>query len=341
MKLKTNARKYTMAMAAALVAAWATAAAAETTWKAHIWGVKRASSLPLEWYAKELAAKTGGQMKLELMYDKGTPAGSADLIRSGAAEAVYFCAQYFPDKMPLSTVLDLPMFSPDDLAAMGRITLALAEHPAIQAELRSWNTKMLLPVPLPQYQLMGTRRVTRIDDLKGAKVRISGEMGKILQEYGAIPSIISSIDSAAALKDGSLDLVALPYPYAFAAFKVHESSKYVTEKISLGGPLCYVGASQKAWDALPAGVQKVMLGLREPMVARYADAYAPGDAANIASFKERGLEFVAFNPADRARLVAKAIKVWQGWVEEREKQGLRGREVFEFAQGKIREFTRK
>ena len=48
-----------------------------------------------------------------------------------------------------------------------------------------------------------------------------------------------------------------------------------------------------------------------------------------------------FSVADRARLVAKAVKVWQAWVEEREKQGLKGREVFEFTQTKIREFTRR
>jgi hypothetical protein len=33
------------------------------------------------------------------------------------------------------------------------------------------------------------------------------------------------------------------------------------------------------------------------------------------------------------------IKVWQAWVVEREKQGLKGGEVFEFTQAKIREFA--
>jgi hypothetical protein len=50
---------------------------------------------------------------------------------------------------------------------------------------------------------------------------------------------------------------------------------------------------------------------------------------------------VSFNATDRARLVARSIKVWQAWVAEREKQGLRGREVFEFTQAKIREFSGK
>ena len=72
--------------------------------------------------------------------------------------------------MPLLTmVLDLPMFGPEKTAALGQVALALAEHPAIQAELKPWNTKMFLPVPFPQYQLMSTRPIATIGDLKGLR----------------------------------------------------------------------------------------------------------------------------------------------------------------------------
>jgi TRAP-type C4-dicarboxylate transport system substrate-binding protein len=98
--------------------------------------------------------------------------------------------------------------------------------------------------------------------------------------------------------------------------------------------------SHKAWNALPARMQETLLGLRAPAVAQYEALYAREDAVHIAAFKERGLEFVQFGAADRARLLAKTVKIWQAWVEEREKQGLRGREVFEFAQAKIREYSR-
>jgi TRAP-type C4-dicarboxylate transport system substrate-binding protein len=339
--MKANAGILTRVALAAAIAAAGNSAAADIAWKAQVWGPKRAFSQSLEWYAKEVAARTAGKMKLDLEFNKGKPTESADLMKKGALEGVYFCAQYYPDKMPLTTVLDLPMLSPDNVVAMGRVTLALADHPAIQAELKRWNTKMLLPVPLSQYQLMGTRRVSRIDDLKGATVRISAEMGKILQEYGAAISVIPGTESAVAMKAGKIDLAALPYPGSFAAFNIDGASKFVTPNISLGGALCYLGVNQKSWDALPGQVQKVMLSLREPLLAQYQDAYAREDAAIIAGFKQKGLEFVSFNPADRARLLAKAIKVWQGWVEEREKQGLKGREVFEFTQAKIREFDRK
>jgi len=171
-------------------------------------------------------------------------------------------------------------------------------------------------------------------------VRMSGEMGRILAAYGAEITNFPAPESAAAIKSGRVELISLPYPSTFLAYKVHEASRYVTEDISLGAALCFLGVNAKSWDALPADVRKTMLELREPMIARYADAYGGDDAASIATFRASGIEFVKFNPVDRARLVARAIKVWDSWVEEREKQGLRGREVFEFTQQKIREYNK-
>ena len=328
-----------IAVAGALALA-AMPAAAETVWKVQIWGPKRASTELFEKYAKEVAARTGGQMKMDIVYGKGTPTDSADLLKAGSVDAAYFCAQYYADKMPLATVIDLPMFAPPNLKAMAKVELALADQPAIDAEMAKWNAKLLLPTPMPQYQLMGTRRVGSMDDLKGARVRISGEMGKILGEYGAQPSVIASTESAAALKAGKLDLVALPYTYSFVTFKIDDASKYITDRISLGALLCYVGASRKSWDALPAATRKAMSEVREHLLTHYEDAYSAEDAANVAAFKSKGLEFVAFKPVDRARLVARAIKVWQAWVDERQQKGLAGREVFEFTQQKIRESSR-
>ncbi|HEY2629555.1 MAG TPA: TRAP transporter substrate-binding protein DctP [Usitatibacter sp.] len=332
---------FKFAVICAAIGLCASPAIAATTWKVQIWGPKRASMVPLEWYAEEVATRTGGQMKIDIAYDKGKVTDAVGLLQSGGADGAFVCTQFFTEKMRLLTLLDLPMISPDSLAAVGRVELAVADHPAVEAELRKSNIKLLLPTVLPQYQFMGTRRLSKIEDFQGAKVRISPEMGRVLGEYGAEVIKTSTAEAAGALKEGKLDLVALPYPYAFVTNKVDDVSKYVTDNISLGSALCYIGVSEKSWEALPPNVKKVMSDLREPAVARYEQAYAVEDAAQIARFKERGLEFVSFNPADRTRLVAKSIKVWNAWIEEREKEGLPGRELFIFTQGKIREYGHK
>src|SRR5262249_36129846 len=191
----------TLAMAAwAIAAAIGPPARAETTWRASIFGPARASTQPFEWFAREVAAKTGGQLKFDISYGKAKPTESTELLASGAIEVAYVCAPSHGGLLPLTSVIDLPMLAPDNLVVLGRVALALGEHAPVQAELKRQNARMLLPVPLPQYQLMGTRRVARIDDLQGARVRISGEMGKVLEEHGAITSVIRSAAGAAAVQ---------------------------------------------------------------------------------------------------------------------------------------------
>lgn len=340
--MKTMARNVGLAVAvwAVTAALGSSALAADITWKAPIWGPKRASSEPFAWYAKEVAAKTGGQLKIEFTYDQGKAADALDKLTSGAADAGYICTPYYGDQMPLVTVMDLPLFAPDSIAALGRVQLALADHPVIQAELRKSGIKMLLPAPLPQYQMMSMRRIAKLDDLQGAKVRIIKEMGKVLEEYGASIHTMPIADALPLMKSGSIDAAVLP-GYAFVSYNVHDTAKYMTDKISLGAQFCYLGVSQKSWDALPAKIQEVMLGLRQPALALYEEIYAREDVATVAAMKQKGVEITIFSTTDRTRLIAKAIKIWQAWVEERDKQGLKGREIFEFAQAKIREFTRR
>lgn len=340
MSINIRGRKTATAVGMVL-AVLASQAFGAATWKAEIFGLSRSATLPIESFAKEVAARSDGQLKIEISYNKTKPAEAAELLKSGARDAAYFCSSYFAETMPLVTVLDLPMFAPESIPVLAKVELALADHPAIQAEHRKWNAKILIPAPLSQYQLMGTRRIAKIEDFKGAKVRISAGMGKILEEYGASTNLMPGNEALAGLKSGAIDVAALSYPFSFASFKVHEGSKYVTEKISLGTQFCYFAVNQKSFDALPAKLRETMLGLRQPTVAQYEKIYEREDAAAIELFRKQGLEFVAFSTTDRARLLARAIKYWQTWVEEREKQGLKGKEVFEFAQAKIREFSRK
>ena len=167
------------------LALFASPAPGAATWRAAISGQQRAGTLPFEWYAKEVAAKTGGELKIVFTYGQIKSPEGFDALKSGGAEAASFCSSSYPGKVSLPTVLELPMFAPENITALGRVQMALGSQPAMQAELKSWNVKMLVPAPLPQFQLMGTRRIAKVEDFQGVKVRASPEMGKILQEYGA------------------------------------------------------------------------------------------------------------------------------------------------------------
>ncbi len=319
------------------------AEAQQAAWKAALFGPPRAVTAPLDWFAKEVAAKTGGQIKIELVYGEALAKATEmpDGIRGGAFEMAQLCASYYPGKFPLWTVLDLPMFTPDDITAQSLVQLALGDHPPIAEEFKRWNVKLLVPLPLPQYQIMGKRRITKVEDFKGVRVRVSGEMAKVLEEHGAVKSLVPAPEVFPSLERGVVDAATFPATYAFVSYRLHEISKYFIDKISLGTQPCFYGVSLTAWNKLSPQHQKLMLDLREGAIEQFVQAYKGADDKNYDEFKKKGVEIINFPTSERAKLLGGAEKYWRAWVEDMQKRGLKGKEVFEFAQAKIKESTKK
>src|SRR3989337_1486286 len=189
-------RVRTILMAVMVVGAALGAVGAEAqqtvTWKAALFGPPRALTKPMDWWAHEVATRTNGQVKIELIYGEALAKATEipEGLRAGAFEMGLFCAAYYPGKFPLYTVLDLPMLTPDDVRVQARAEIALGEHPALVAEMKRWNAKLLLPAPLPQYQIMGQKKITRAEDFKGLRIRVSGEMARVLEDFGAVKSLV-------------------------------------------------------------------------------------------------------------------------------------------------------
>ncbi len=336
--------------AAALLAGWAlvgpaaTADAQQVQWKAALYGPPRAFTQPLDWFAKEVAARTNGQVKIELVYGEALAKATEmpEGIKGGAFEVAAFCTSYYPGKFPLTTLLDLPMFTPDDVVAIGRLQMALAEHPAQQEEFKKWNVRLLLPGPLPQYQIMSKRKIAKVEDFKGLRIRVSGEMAKVLEDYGAVKSLVPAPEVFPSLERGVIDAATFPSTYAFFSYRLHEISKYFIDKISLGTQPCFFGVSQTAWNKLSPQQQKIMLDLREPGLQEAAKAYKAADDKNYALMKERGMEIIQFPAAERAKLVAGAKKYWDAWDDEMQKRGVKGaKDLWSFAEAKLKELTKK
>jgi TRAP-type C4-dicarboxylate transport system substrate-binding protein len=313
--------------------------AQQTTWKVAIFGPPRAATASIELMAREAAARTDGRLKIEPVYGEALSKATemVDGLKAGAFEAALLCASYFPGKLPLFTVLDLAMLTPEDIMAQARVQMALAEHPAVAQEFKRWNIRMLIPAPLPQYQMMGKKRIVRAEDLKGVRVRVSGEMARVLEDFGAVKSLVPASEAYTSLDRGVVDMITLPATYAFASYRIQEISKYFIDKISLGTQPCFWGASESAWATLPPAQQKLLLDLRAPAVQAAREAYARADEKNYADFKARGLEIVNFLPAERAKLTANAGTHWQEWVQDKERKGLPGKAVLEFVQARIKE----
>ena len=308
-------------------------------WNFNLWGGKRGWTAPLHDWAAAMNTKTKGRWKIKLHYGGvlAPPKESYDGIKAGMFEATGICAAYTPGKNPLHTVSELPFIAPSTNEQLVQMMMEMWRHPALKKELLKWNAVPLFPAALPMYHIIGNKAVNTTEDLKGLRVRVGGEIGKVLSDFGVAVTTVPGPEIYETISRGTVDAVAFPYTYAMGSYKIHEVSKYLVF-ISLGTMSCFYVASKDAWDSLPEEFKEYHREWYYKAPYLWAASYKVSDDKWIPIFKKR-LEYIDFPDSERNKIVAKAEGVYERWVKAREKEGLPGRDVLNYYIKKRKEIT--
>ncbi len=326
------------AVAAAVVAFAATPAPAQKlVWNHNVFGPPRAVTAGIETVRDFLAKETKGNLEVKIAYGSalGPEKQTPEAVKSGGYEGGMMCAGYYPNKFPLLAVLELPFLSPADINAHTKIYNAVINHPLIVKEMADrWGVRYLAPIVLPAYEFMGNKRIAGVGDMKGVKMRISGLNAKALQNFGAVPTMVTAPEGYTALERGTIDAFGFPYSYTFGAYKLYEVSKYVTDGMAMSGFNCFQGVSIKAWNQLPKDVQVKLPEANKLAIEAMIQAYKKADDKWIPIFKQK-LEVTKFPASERAKLAAGANAIWETWVKEQEAAGRPGRELLNFVKAEV------
>ena len=180
---------------ATLVTAGIASEAAATEWNVSVWGKRRAFTEHIEKIAELVSEKTGGEFTMNISYgglSKNTE--NLDGIQIGAFEMAQICAGYHPDKNPSLTVLELPFLGVNSLEMETEVSMKLYEHPAVQEDLARWNATLLMPSPMPQYNIAGVGDAPKtLADFRGLTVRATGGIGSAMETVGAVPTSVRMI----------------------------------------------------------------------------------------------------------------------------------------------------
>ncbi|MDE0044290.1 MAG: C4-dicarboxylate ABC transporter substrate-binding protein, partial [bacterium] len=203
--------------------------AAATEWDVSLWGKRRAFTEHVEKLAELVSAKTDGGFTLNLSYGGlSKNRENLDGLSIGAFEMAQFCAGYHYDKNPSITVLELPFLGVSSLEQEVKVSQAVYGHPAVVADMARWNATLLMPSPLPQYNIAGVGEAPRtLKDFEGLAVRATGGIGKAMKAIGAVPTSMSATEVRQALDSGVVKAVAFA-PHAHMSFGTVESATWWT-----------------------------------------------------------------------------------------------------------------
>jgi len=311
-----------IAMASVLVTSFTAGEVyAATQWNVSLWGKRRAFTENVEKLAELVEAKTKGDFKLNISYGGLSKSReNLDGISIGAFEMAQFCSFYHKAKNPTITVTELPFSKDLSLARISEIYTEVFKHPIVVKDLARWNATLLMPTPLPQYNIVSkTDPIKELSDFKGLRVRGPGGIMGVLSKKGAVKTGVPFSEVRQSMDSGVIDAASFA-PHAHLATKSYKVGKWATTNLNLGSANCPVVVNTDALNALKPEHKKALMGSIDEALAYYVDNYDNNTTGKYqAAIKEQKLALVTFNPEQTAELHKLAESVRNEWVTKNSK----------------------
>jgi len=296
-------------------------ALAATEWNVSLWGKRRAFTENVEKLAELVEQKTNGDFKLKISYGGLSKSReNLDGISIGAFEMAQFCSFYHKQKNPTITVTELPFSQDLSLTRIAEIYTEVFKHPTVVKDLARWNTTLLMPTPMPQYNIISkTNPITKLEDFKGLRVRGPGGIMGVLSQYGAIKTGVPFSEVRQSMDSGVIDAASFA-PHAHLAAKTYKVGKWATTNLNLGTANCPVVVNSDALKSLKPAHKKALLGSVDEAMAYYVKNYDEKTTAKYKkAIKEDGLTQITFTAKQTATLNKMAKTVRENWVKNNSK----------------------
>ncbi|SNB47257.1 TRAP transporter substrate-binding protein [Geobacter sp. DSM 9736] len=281
-------------------------------------------SVQMERWAKEVEKRTGGKVKVKT-FPGGTLLNAKNMlegVNSGIADIGNFAMSYQPGRFPVSEAVDLPYgFTSSKVASQVLFDLVQKYKPR-----EFEKVKMVTLFTCPPTNLMTSKPVRSLKDLKGMELRVAGTSAEVAKRLGAVPVAMPQSETPEAIQKGvvkgmvsSLEIL---QDFKFAAYTPHATI------VNLPVVSFAVVMNKAKWDSLPADVKKVIDDLsREQAVwtGEYVDRHV--QEALAWSKKNYAHNVHTLPAADQKQVDALLAPMVQEYVKKVSSQGLNGNQL--------------
>jgi len=279
----------------------------------------------MERWAKEVEKRTAGKVKVQT-FPGGTllPAKNIfDGVISGMADIGNFAMSYQPGRFPISEAVDLPVgFANARVASLVLFDL-IEKYNAKEFE----KVKVLTLFTCPPANLMTSKPVKSLKDLKGMEIRVSGTSVDVLKNLGGSGIAMPQSDTPEALQKGvvkgNFSSMEVLKDFNYAAY-----TPYVT-LVNLQVVSFAVVMNKDKWNAMPADVKKIFDDMRREQ-AEWTGAYVDNHVKEALVWsKEKYKDFQVFElPKNDSAEIPKLMQpIIDGYVKKTNALGLPGDQI--------------
>lgn len=276
----------------------------------------------MERWAKEVEKRTGGKVKVQT-FPGGTllPAKNIfDGVISGIADIGNFAMSYQPGRFPVSEAVDLPVGYANARVASLVLFDIIEKYNPKEFE----KVKVLTVFTCPPANLMTSKPVKSLKDLKGMDIRVAGTSVDVLKNLGGSPKAMPQSDTPEALQKGvvkgSFSSLEVLKDFNYAAY-----TPYVT-MVNLQVVSFAVVMNKEKWNSLPADVKKVFDNMRREQ-AEWTGKYVDGHVKEALVWsKEKYKDFQIFElpKNEKAELPKLMQPIIDAYIKKANAAGLPG-----------------
>lgn len=257
-----------------------TVAAAKHSWK--FTNIQPAGMIYTKYFdllANMMTEATNGEVEVtnypagELPY-KAT--GLLKVCSKGLVDLVEVCPCFVSGEAPLLALLDFPFLALNEAEMQ---TLRRVVNPYIFDDLRNRGVEVITLVYYGPRQIVSSKPIHSLQDLRGQKVRIAGSLeASLIKLWNAVPAATVWSELYTAAQRGILDAVMTATP-AIQQSKVYEVCPYF---FKINGALVhiFICVNTKSWNALSDKNRKAM----SDAASKWADVWTK-DAINALEAK--------------------------------------------------------
>ncbi|MDW7774161.1 MAG: TRAP transporter substrate-binding protein [Desulfobulbaceae bacterium] len=290
-------------------------------------------------WAKEIEKRSGGKLKIDVFAGGTlTPAPEVyDGVVKGISDIGMSCFAYTRGRFPIMEALDLPMGYPS-----GRIATDVANgfYKAMKPETLDDVKVLYLHAHGPG--LLHTKKpVSKMEDLKGMKIRSTGFSAKVTEALGAAPVAMPQGETYEALQRGVVDGTFTPIE-TLKGWKQAEVVKYTTDCPDIGYTTAmFVVMNLKKWNALPDDVKQIFEEVSEEWIAKHGEAWDSLDQEGKDYALNLNNEIIELPAEENQRWVEAVAPVLDGYIKDTNAKGLPGDRAIAEIQRLLREYGKE
>jgi TRAP-type transport system periplasmic protein len=294
----------------------------------NFWPAPHKNSVTAEEWGKEVEKRTGGKVKVIVYHGATlTPAAQTyDSVVNGICDVGMSALAYTRGKFPLTEVIDLPLGYKSGVAATNMVNEYYKKFKP-----KEFDAVHVLFFHAHGPGLLFTKKpVTKMEDMKGMKIRSTGLSAKVVQALGGAPVGMPMTESYDALSKGVADGIMCPYE-ALWGFKLGEVVSNCTEDYAIAySTAFFVVMNKTKWAAIPPDAQKVIDKVNEEFIVKYGKVWDDIDKEGKDFMVKKGSKVIKLSKEEDARWVTAVKPILDEYVKSIKAKNLPADEALKF-----------